>query len=416
MASALDQTLEDNAPEGELMDWLQSANNELCSVKLLLLAFCSQYQHSLIRRADANWYFVQVQMKAATSPKRTEEDKTLQQKFREQIKVLESAIDANRRRLKEIKTQVRNKTVPDPRMVLSCTGSQEPAARAIDTTRGQPQQIRTITEPDARNMDQLTDWLHTAHSELLGIQTKANTSPKHTPADKAKQREYGEQISQLNQAIDAKQGQLQQFRNTEVAAALRVRLTKGLAELQAENAACIAGAASQAFSAGLAELQAENAATQAELLIAQKKKQQQRNSMGQLQREFRKRLSRKFRVPTELANEREPSPLDEHEPSSPYSPAAEESSPSHDHITLDIFALPELDGAPTLASVLSGCGLEKHLNVFVANFEHFTGLMEVWRETKDICEKFLMSKVSDEGWPLLKVSRLMRALDAQLQQ
>ena len=32
MASALDRTLEENAPEGELMDWLQTANNELCSV------------------------------------------------------------------------------------------------------------------------------------------------------------------------------------------------------------------------------------------------------------------------------------------------------------------------------------------------------------------------------------------------
>ena len=48
-------------------------------------------------------------MKAATSPKHTEEDKTLQQKFQEQIKLLEGAIDANRSRLKEIKKQVRNK-------------------------------------------------------------------------------------------------------------------------------------------------------------------------------------------------------------------------------------------------------------------------------------------------------------------
>ena len=98
------------------------------------------------------------------------------------------------------------------------------------------------------------------------------------------------------------------------------------------------------------------------------------------------------------------------EPSPPEAPNLDEQEPEPE----PALEPPEtLDEGLTLASVLTECGLKEHLGVFVDNFEHFPGLMEVWRENKDFCQKFLMSKVSD-GWPLLKVSRLMRALDAQL--
>ena len=94
------------------------------------------------------------------------------------------------------------------------------------------------------------------------------------------------------------------------------------------------------------------------------------------------------------------------EPSPPEAPNLDEQEPEP---ALEPAPPKTLDAGPTLASVLTKCGLGDHLGVFEEHFQHFAGLMKVWLKTRDYCEKFLMS----HGWPLYKTSQLVTALDEQ---